>query len=124
MSEKANKETIQRWIKEAWNRGHTGVAYEIFAPEYVAPDHEDPRVIIRGPRGIESFVIRFRKKHPKIHFTIDVLIAENNFVMGFFTVRGIGNDGVTHQAVDLWRFDDRGMIVERRFAFVREINRS
>ena len=40
---------VRRWIEEGWNKGHTEVASEIFAPDYVHHEAVTPAVNV----GIE-----------------------------------------------------------------------
>lgn len=35
---------VRRWIEEGWNKGHTEVASEIFAPDYVHHEAVTPAV--------------------------------------------------------------------------------
>ncbi|MGB7063071.1 MAG: ester cyclase [Candidatus Zixiibacteriota bacterium] len=127
MSTEENKAIIRRWIEEAWNKGNTDIANEIYASDFTAKDVEDPARILRGPEGIKQSVVETRAALPDIHFTIDHLIAEGDLVVGAFTIRGthkgvlagIAPTGkqVIFSAVDIWRFDG-GKIVERCSASV------
>jgi len=127
MAAEENKETIRRWIEEAWNKGNINLADEIYASNYTAQDINDTNKVLRGPEGIKQSVIATRAAFPDIHFTIDHLIAEGDKVVGAFTIRGThkGNlvgiaptgKSVVFTAVDIWRFKS-GKIVERCLASV------
>jgi len=127
MSAEENKAIIRRWIEEAWNNGNVNIADEIYAPNFVAKDINDPNKVLRGPEGIKQSVIATRAAFPDIHFTIDHLIAEGEKVVGAFTISGThkGNllgipptgKKVVFTAIDIWRFES-GRIVERCLASV------
>ena len=132
MSTQEHKAIIRRWIEEAWNRGNVDIASEIYAPHYIAkgsvanPDEE-----LHGPEAIKQLVLRSRVAFPDIHFTIDDLIAEEDKVVGVFTIRGthtgslddIAQTGkrVIITAVDVWRFAE-GKIVERCLASIDRLD--
>lgn len=123
MSVEQHKAVIRRWIEEAWNAGHAEIADELYSPGYRARGSvaESDREL-RGVEGVKQMVRRTRGAFPDIQFTIEHLIAEEDKVVGVFTVRGthqgyldeIPPTGrkVTFTAVDVWRFE-QGRIVER-----------
>ena len=122
MSEEENKTIIRRWIEEAWNKGNVDIASEIYASNFIARDIHDANKVLRGPEDIKQSVIMTRAIFPDIRLTIDHLIAEEDKVVGAFTISGThrGNLGdisptgkrVVFAAVDIWRFEG-GKIVER-----------
>ncbi len=127
MSAEENKAIILRWIEEAWNKGDVNMADEIYAPNFTAQDINDPNKVLRGPEGIKQSVIITRAVFPDIHFTIDHLIAEDDKVVGAFTIRGTHKGDllgipptgkqVVFSAMDIWRFEG-GKIAERCLARV------
>lgn len=131
MSTEQNKAIIRRWIEEAWNKGEIELADEIYSPGFTARDIEDAGKILRGPEGIKKSVIEMRAAFPDIHFTIDHLIAEEDLVVGAFTIRGTHKGSlagipptgkkVIFSAVDVWRFED-GKIIERCLASVDRLD--
>jgi predicted ester cyclase len=124
MSNETNKATIRRWVEEAWNKGNVDIAYEIYAPEYVAFDHDTGQKIC-GPAGIRQFVLKFRSDFPDINFQIKHLIAEENKVVGIFTITGmfdkLTDEEIVCEAVDVWKFNAAGMIVKRCFVLLKKI---
>ena len=127
MSAEENRAIIRRWIEEAWNNGNVNIADEIYTPDFIAKDINDPNKVLRGPEGIKQSVIATRAVFPDIHFTIDHLIAEGDKVAGAFTISGTHKGDllgipptgkqVVFTAIDIWRFED-GKIVERCLASV------
>lgn len=123
MSVEQHKAVIRRWIEQAWNTGDVEIADELYSPDYCARGSvaESDREL-RGVESVKQMVRRTRGSFPDIHFTIEHLIAEDDKVVGVFTVRGthqgyldeIPPTGrqVTFMAVDVWRFE-QGRIVER-----------
>ncbi len=132
MSPQRNKAVVRRWIEEGWNRGNVDVADDLYAPEYRARGSvADPGEDLRGIDAVKGFVRRSRAAFPDMHFTIDHLIAEDDLVVGVFTVRGthlgelngIAPTGrrVTFTAVDVWRLRD-GRIIERCLATIDRLD--
>ena len=133
MDPERNKATIREWVERAWNGGEDWIAQDIFAPEFVAKDH-DSSFVIRGPDSMAAYLRRWRGEHPDIHFTIDALVADDDLVAGFFTVSGIRLPRksvgvelseyarVTNSlwAADVWRFRSDGKIIERIRATVQD----
>jgi predicted ester cyclase len=131
LSTERNKAVIQKWIEEGWNKGKVDIADEIYALNFTAIEPDDSAKILQGPEDIKKSVIALRSAFPDIHFTIDYLIAEDEMVMGAFTVRGThkgeiwglaptGNR-IVFKAVDLWRFET-GKIAQRCFASVDRLD--
>lgn len=131
MSAEENKATIRRWIEEAWNQGNVNIVEEIYAPNYTARDIYNPERILKGPAGIKLSVMETRSSFPDIHFTIDHLVAEDDKVVGAFTIQGTHKGSlynipatgkkVTFTAVDIWRFEN-GKIAERCCANVDRLS--
>jgi hypothetical protein len=114
-----NKATIRRWIDEAWNKGNVDIADEIYDSEFVARDHEDPNEVISTPYGIKSSVKKFKRANPGVCLVILDLIAEGDKVVGVFLVKGMKDEEgrfAEYRAMDVWKFDKRGMIVARTHA--------
>lgn len=123
MSAEQHKTIVRRWIEEAWNHGNIDVADQIYSPAYCARGRlTEGGEAIKGIANIKRFVLETRKAFPDLCFTIEHLIAENDKVVGVFTLRGthtgyldaIAPTGrkIEITAIDVWRFEN-GRIVER-----------
>lgn len=132
MSLEQNKAVVRRWIEEGWNQGRLEVADELYAPDFMARGSvADPGLELRGPVAVKAFARRTRAAFPDIHFTVEQLLAEEDMVVGVFTVRGTHHgelDGipatgrrVEFVAVDVWRLAG-GRIVERRLALIDRLD--
>lgn len=60
---------VRRWIEEGWNKGHTEVASEIFAPDYVQHNAVTPDVNV-GVERIKKNIDIYRHAFPDLHTTI------------------------------------------------------
>ena len=60
---------VRRWIEEGWNKGHTGIASEIFAPDYVQHEAVTPHMNI-GIERIKGNINTYRRAFPDLHTTI------------------------------------------------------
>jgi predicted ester cyclase len=80
MSTEEHKDIVRRWV-DAWN---TNTNYEVI-DQIFATDWMDRNPLPTGPQGgIEGarfFVSTFRSAFSDIHLTIDLLLAEEDWVM-------------------------------------------
>ena len=120
MTESSQHELVRRFYDEAWNRGETDVAYELFAPDYVRHDLRATEAL-PGPEGQKKIAEDFRAAFPDLHFEIDFLLDAADHIVGRWTATGThlgawGNleptgRAVTFSGVNIFRFAD-GQVVE------------
>jgi predicted ester cyclase len=87
MSAEDNKENIRRHVDEIWHKGNLDIIPELIAPNYVLRSTgagDD----ITGTEGFKQIVTSQRAAMPDIHFTIDHMIAEGDYVAVQYTSTG------------------------------------
>ena len=87
MSTEQNKALIRRFYEEVWGKGNVDVADEVFAPDYVRHDLR-PGNPLPGPAGQKQIATDFRAAFPDLHFTLGLLVAEADMVVGRWTATG------------------------------------
>jgi steroid delta-isomerase-like uncharacterized protein len=120
VSTEENKALVHRFYDEVWNRGNTDFAHEVFAEDYVRHDLR-PTEALPGPAGQKKIADDFRTAFPDLEFAVDLIIGEEDFVVGRWTASGtqLGPWGtleptgrrVTFSAVNIFRFED-GKVAE------------
>jgi predicted ester cyclase len=115
-----NKALIRSFYEEVWNKGNVEFAHQVFAENYVRHDLR-PSQAEPGPAGQAKVARDFRKAFPDIHYTFDLLIAENDLVAVRWTSSATmtGKWGnieptgrrVTYSGVNIFRLKD-GKVVE------------
>jgi len=86
MSVEENKENIRRHVDEIWHKGNMEVVNELIAPNYVLRNPEGGD--ITGPDGFKQMGLTQRNAMPDIHFTIDNMIGEGDYVAVQYTSTG------------------------------------
>ena len=115
-----NKALIRRFTEEVWNKGDLDVVYEIFAEDYVRHDLR-PGNPPPGPEGQKRIAEDLRAAFPDLHSTIELIVAEGDFVVVRWTAEG-SNTGhwgsqpptgkqVRFSGVNIFRIKD-GKVVE------------
>jgi len=114
MSASENKALVRRFYEEVWDRGNSDVAYEVFADDYIRHDLR-PTDAHPGPGGQKRIADDFRAAFPDLRVTVDLIIAEGDFVVGRWTASGtqLGSWGplaptgrqATFSAVNIFRFE-------------------
>ena len=86
MSVEENKENIRRHVDEIWHKGNMEVVDELIAPNYVLrnPEGDD----ITGVDGFKQMATSQRTSFPDIHFAIDNMIGEGDYVAVQYTFTG------------------------------------
>jgi predicted ester cyclase len=87
MSVEANKEIARRFIDEVWQHGDRAAAQAIIADDIVI----HPGTFAGQPPGPEGQIFAFdvvRRAFPDMEWTIDLLVAEGDFVVDRCTMRG------------------------------------
>ena len=85
MSVEQNKRIMRRMIEEVWNKGDLAVADELFAPSHTSPSAPD---LPPGSEGVKILVKMFREAMPDYHMDIDLMLADEEKVVGRFTQSG------------------------------------
>jgi steroid delta-isomerase-like uncharacterized protein len=120
MSIEDNKALVRRFYDEVWNLGNTDFAHEVFAEDYVRHDLR-PTGALPGPAGQKKIADDFRAAFPDLEVVVDLIIGEEDFVVGRWTASGtqLGPWGAaeptgrraTFSAVNIFRFED-GKVAE------------
>jgi steroid delta-isomerase-like uncharacterized protein len=114
MSTEANKALVRSFYEEVWNRGKTDFAYEVFAEDYIRHDFRATEAP-PGPAGQKQIADDFRAAFPDLDVTVDVIVGEDDFVVGRWTASGthLGAWGAleptgrraTFSAANIFRFE-------------------
>ena len=120
MSTKETKTLVRRFYDEVWNLGNSDFAYEVFAEDYIRHDLR-PTEALPGPAGQKKIADDFRAAFPDLKVAVDLLVGEEDFVVGRWTASGtqLGPWGAleptgrraTFSAVNIFRFED-GKVAE------------
>jgi steroid delta-isomerase-like uncharacterized protein len=120
MSAEVNKALVRRFYEEVWNRGNTDFAFDVFAEGYVRHDFR-PSDTLPGPAGQKKIADDFRAAFPDLEVTVDLIIREQDFVVGRWTATGthLGSWGgleasgrrVRFSAANIFRFE-HGKVAE------------
>jgi predicted ester cyclase len=87
MSVEENKALARRFYEEVWDKGDTEFAYEVFADDYVRHDLR-PTQALPGPEGQKRVADDFRAAFPDLRVTVDLVVGEEDFVVGRWTASG------------------------------------
>lgn len=90
MSIEQNKQIMRRMIEEIWNQGNLATADELFAPEHTSPSAPQ---LPPGSAGVKMLVKMFREAMPDYHMTIDLIMSDEEKVVGRFTQSGTHTGG-------------------------------
>jgi steroid delta-isomerase-like uncharacterized protein len=120
VSTEENKTLARRFYEEVWTLGNSEFASEVFAEEYVRHDLR-PTQALPGPAGQKKIADDFRAAFPDLEVTVDLIVAEEDFVVGRWTASGThrGQWGAleptgrraTFSAVNIFRFEN-GKVAE------------
>ena len=87
MSTEQNKAIARRIPLEAFEQGRLAVIDEIVVPD--VKEHGDPPPgMPAGREGLKAVVSEMRKGFPDLKFSVDLQVAEGDFVAGYSTVSG------------------------------------
>ena len=81
MSVERNKATLHRMYDEVWNAGNMSVIPELIAPNYHFGDR-------KGPEGWGQIVTAMRTAFPDVHYTLDQVVGEGEWLAYRVSVRG------------------------------------
>jgi len=82
-----NKAIATRFY-EVYNGGNMGLIDELFSPEFVGRDLNDPSQERHGPEGVKRVVEAFRNAFPDLKGTLEDQTAEDDKVVNRYTGRG------------------------------------
>ena len=85
MSVEKNKQNIVRHVDEIWHAGNLAVVDELIAPNYMfhGPENEG-----HGPEFFKQFVAAERAAMPDLHFAIDFMVGEGDYVAVQYIMTG------------------------------------
>lgn len=84
-----NKELVQRWFEEVWNKGRAEAIDEMFAADGIAHGLSgDAKNPLKGPANFKPFHDVFRGAFPDLEVTVEDVIAEGDKVAARCSVRG------------------------------------
>jgi steroid delta-isomerase-like uncharacterized protein len=86
MSTEDNKALARRLFEEVWNEGNLALIDELFAPNFLFHDPDDPQV--RTLEDYKRLITEFRSAFPDGHHTIDEMIAAGDQVVVRWTYSG------------------------------------
>lgn len=89
--EQQNKTIVRRFFEELWNERKPETADEIFAPGCVTHQLQSGAETVgapRSPEAIKQHVNEWLKAFPDLHFTVERMISEGDFVVTYATMRG------------------------------------
>ncbi|MGN8070189.1 ester cyclase [Mucilaginibacter sp. SG564] len=76
-TENRNKQIIQTYFNEAWNKGRLNVLDSILSKNYInhTPSTPNPP---KGPAGLKPIITAIRAGFPDLHYEIKDIIVTNN----------------------------------------------
>lgn len=85
-----NKQVVQRWFEEVWNKGRAAAIDELFAEDGIAHGLADESgAPLLGPAAFKEFHQKFRGAFPDIVVTIEDAVAEGDMVAARCSVRAV-----------------------------------
>lgn len=89
--EDKNKQIIQTYFQEVWNKGNVDVLDELLSTEYInhTPSTPNPP---KGAVGLKPIVLAIRKGFPDLHYEIKEIIATKDRVVARVVMTGTQSD--------------------------------
>ena len=87
MGAEENKALVRRFYEEVWVKGNLDAAGEVFARDYVRHDFRATDAL-PGPEGQKKTAADFRAAFADLRFEIELLIADDQYVVGRWTASG------------------------------------
>ena len=86
----SNKSIVRRFIEEIWNKRQLYVADEVFASNCISHQLRSGGELTmpRGPQEIKHHIAEWLEAFPDIHFTVERVLAEADYVMTNCLARG------------------------------------
>ena len=84
MTAEENVALYRRWLDEIWTKGNYAVAPDILAEDLI--DHTPMQGQPSGRAGDLWAAAQIRKAFPDMHFSLDVVFADDQYVTGRWTM--------------------------------------
>lgn len=84
--EDKNTAAMKRFYEEVVNQGNLKLIDELVAAEFV--EHEELPGMKPGREGVKEFFMMFRAAFPDLHFQVNDLVAKDDKVWAYITIRG------------------------------------
>jgi steroid delta-isomerase-like uncharacterized protein len=90
-NDEKNKQLIERYFNEVWNKGNVDLLDELLSKEYInhTPSIPDPP---KGPAGLKPIVLAIRKSFPDLHYEIKDIITTKDKVIARVVMTGTQTD--------------------------------
>jgi predicted ester cyclase len=108
MTTDANKAVVRRFVSEMLSQHRLDVAAELFTPDFVDHDADDPQGRRSGVDGAKAEVGVYVEAFPDMQVDIDALVAEGDLVFMRGRLRGThrgalpGGLAATGRPIDVW----------------------
>jgi steroid delta-isomerase-like uncharacterized protein len=89
----SNKQTIQALINEAYNRGNTAIITQVYVPEYEGQLSASNPSVYRTRADYISLIEQYRQAFSNFNATVDLLVAEEDWVSSRITLHGVFDRG-------------------------------
>lgn len=85
-----NRQLVQRWFEEVWNKGRADAIEEMFAEDGIAHGLADETgAPLQGPSAFREFHSKFRGAFPDIVVTVEDTVVEGDKVAARCSVRAM-----------------------------------
>ena len=122
-AERRNKQLVQRFYDEVWQKGNLDFADQVFAEDYVRHDPRGGAPPFPGPRGQKEIARSLRASFPDLRYNVQLVLADGDYVAARWTLSGTntgpgpgGRPGtgkrVEFVGVNVFRFGPAGKVVE------------
>lgn len=113
MSVEQNKAIVRRNYDELWNQRKFDLVDELYAPGSVSTGAGGDRP--PGPDGFKQLMQSYLSSFPDLHFTVETMIAEGDYVATVWSVSGTYQGGALNLPASAMgqRTQQRGITVNR-----------
>jgi steroid delta-isomerase-like uncharacterized protein len=89
--EDKNRQIVQTYFDEVWNKGNVDVLDELLSTEYInhTPSTPNPP---KGAMGLKPIVLAIRKGFPDLHYEIKEMLATKDRVVARVVMTGTQSD--------------------------------
>jgi predicted ester cyclase len=118
-----NKATILLLVQEAYNRGNSSIINTIYDPNYQGLLSESNPSGTSNRTDVSTLIAQYRQAFSNFNATVDMMVAEDDWVASRITLRGTFNRGTyygiqpTGEPIEIalhtfHRFNAQGQIIE------------